>query len=410
MVEQRKLKLEVAVILDKEILNYDVLGIKRFETCVSKPFNSLAIDFLSDFSTRLRKLKKIKLFPDLIYLIFWCGKKRNKNLTKYFNNDFLRLGRGLIFHICPSNVPTNFIYSFFFGLLSGNSNIVKIPSKNFKEKKMILSTIKSLFNEKKYMNLKKTNCFIEYNNKDEITKKISSICDGRVIWGGNKTVNEVRKIWTPERAVDLTFPDRYSLSIINLDKLENEKLEKVKLLAKKFYYDGYMMNQLACNSPHFVFWVGKKNEQLKNYFWEQLSKIVEKKFFFDDVHVVEKYANLMENIIVQKDFTNIKMFKNNLYVIDPDNKINQIEDIRGINGTFFQKSINRIDDLKNFITKKCQTVSYFGFTKNQLKYFLLNNNLSGIDRVVPIGKALEIDIIWDGYEVVKSLSRAITLE
>ena len=135
MAEQRKLKLEVAVILDKEILNYDVLGIKKFETCVSIPFNNLAIDFLSDFSTRLRKLKKIKLFPDLIYLIFWCGKKRNTNLTKYFNNNFLRLGRGLIFHICPSNVPTNFIYSFFFGLLSGNSNIVKIPSRNFKEKK-----------------------------------------------------------------------------------------------------------------------------------------------------------------------------------------------------------------------------------------------------------------------------------
>ena len=41
MVEQRKLKLEVAVILDKEILNYDVLGIKKFETCVSIPFNNL---------------------------------------------------------------------------------------------------------------------------------------------------------------------------------------------------------------------------------------------------------------------------------------------------------------------------------------------------------------------------------
>ena len=50
-----------------------------------------------------------------------------------------------------------------------------------------------------------------------------------------------------------------------------------------------------------------------------------------------------------------------------------------------------------------RTVSYFGFTKDQLKYFLLNNNLLGIDRVVPIGKALEIDIIWDGYETIKSI-------
>ena len=398
------------MILDKEILSYDVLRGKKFETKVTEPFNNLAIDFLVDFSSRLRKFKKINSFPDLIYLIFWCSKNKNKNLAKYFNNNYLRLGRGLIFHICPSNVPTNFIYSFFFGLLSGNSNIVKIPTKNFKEKNIILSVVKSLFSKKKYINLKNTNCFVQYNNKDEVTKKISSICDGRVIWGGNKTINDIRKMWIPERAIDLTFPDRYSLSVINLDKLKKEKIDQVQLLAKKFYYDGYMMNQLACNSPHFVFWVGKKNKKLQSNFWHQLSKIVEKRFFFDDVHVVDKYTNLMENIIIQKDFNKIKMFKNNLYVIDPSNKTNQIEDIRGVNGTFFQKNINQINDLKQFITKKCQTVSYFGFTKDQLKYFLLNNNLLGIDRVVPVGKALEIDIIWDGYEIVKSLSRVISLE
>jgi len=398
------------VILDKEILNHTVLGNKKFEIEVTTPFNNLVVDFLLDFSNELRKFKKINSFPDLIYLIFWCNRNKNKNLSKYLNDNCLRLGRGLIFHICPSNVPTNFIYSFFFGLLSGNSNIVKIPSKDFKEKKIILSAVKSLFNRKKYINLKKANCFIQYNNKDEITKKISSICDGRVIWGGNKTVNDIRKMWIPERAIDLTFPDRYSLSVINLDRLKKEKSDQVKLLAKRFYYDGYMMNQLACNSPHFVFWTGKINKKLQDYFWSQLNKIVEKKFVFDDVHIVDKYTNLMENIIIQKDFKNIKMFKNNLYVVDTGNKTNRIENIRGISGTFFQKNINQIKHLKNFITKKCQTVSYFGFTKDQLKYFLLNNNLLGIDRVVPIGKALEIDIVWDGYETTKSLSRIISLE
>jgi len=34
------------------------------------------------------------------------------------------------------------------------------------------------------------------------------------------------------------------------------------------------------------------------------------------------------------------MFKNNLYVIDVANQTNHIENIRGINGTFFQKNIN----------------------------------------------------------------------
>ena len=208
--------------LDKKILNLDVLGNKKFKIKVSEPFNSLAENFIKDFSMELRKNKKIKLFPNLIYLIFWC--RKNKNLTNKFDKGYLRLGRGLIFHICPSNVPTNFIYSFFFGLLSGNSNIVKIPTKNFKEKNIILSVIKSLFKKEKYANIKNSNCFIQYNNVTEVTKKISSLCDARVIWGGDKTINDVRKNWIPERAIEITFPDRYSMSIINLDLLKKKKI------------------------------------------------------------------------------------------------------------------------------------------------------------------------------------------
>ena len=113
---------------------------------------------------------------------------------------------------------------------------------------------------------------------------------------------------------------------------------------------------------------------------------------------------------MKKNFRNLKTFKNNLYIIDPSRNIKKIENFRGVNGTFFQKNINQINDLKNFINKKCQTVSYFGFTKKQLELFILNNNLFGIDRLVPIGKALEIDIVWDGYEVLKSLSRSVSLE
>ena len=129
----------------------------------------------------------------------------------------------------------------------------------------------------------------------------------------------------------------------------------------------------------------------------------------------ENYINSLVNTKPEPKYSyefnnDLMAFKNNLYVIDPSKKIKKIDDIRGINGTFFQKNIVNIKNLKDFITKKCQTVSYFGFDKEQLKIFLLNNNFLGIDRVVPIGKALGIDIVWDGYDVVKSLSRVVTLE
>ena len=396
--------------LDKKKTLYQITKNKRFNINVSEPFNNQSIDFLSDFSKELKKEKKIYKFPDLIYLIFWTSYKKIGEAKKKFLSRNIRLGRGLIFHICPSNVPTNFIYSFFFGLLSGNSNIVKVPSKVFPEKNIILSTINKLFKKKKYLGLKNSNFFIKYDEKIENTQKISSICDGRVIWGGDKTINEVRKIWIPERAIELTFADRYSLSILNLNKFKKIKNHEIKLIAKKFFYDSYMMNQSACNSPHFVFWVGKKNNNLQQKFWKELNYIAEQKFILDESVVLNKYSNLIKNMIDQKNFQNIKLFKNNLYVVNPNKNIKNIENIRGISGIFFQKNIASIIELKKFITKKCQTVTYFGLNKKQIESFVLKNNLFGIDRVVPIGKALDINLVWDGYDVIDSLSRTITLE
>ena len=36
--------------------------------------------------------------------------------------------------------------------------------------------------------------------------------------------------------------------------------------------------------------------------------------------------------------------------------------------------------------------------------------LKGIDRVVPVGQSLNINLIWDGYDLSKSLTRIIGKE
>ena len=384
----------------------NIIKDKNFKIKPLEVYSKISLSFLKDFSFELRQNKNMKNFPDLIYLMYWCNECL-KSIKKN-NNDFLSLGRGLAFHICPSNVPTNFIYSFFFGLLSGNSNIIKMPSKHFKEKEIILSVVKKLFKKKNYKELRETNKFIEYSNKDEVTKFLSSKCDVRIIWGGDKTINTIRKYWIPEKAVDITFADRYSFTVINLDKLKKERNKNFIKIVNKFYYDGYMMNQKACNSPHFIFWVGNNNKFIQNKFWQTLNEIVDKKFNFDDVHVVEKYTNLMQNIIKIKKFTEIKRLKNNVFVLSLNNKVLNIENIRGLNGIFFQKNIKQLSDIKKFITKKCQTITYYGIDKGEFRDVLTKNNLLGVDRIVPIGKALEIDLIWDGYDVIRSLSRVIT--
>jgi len=322
------------------------------------------------------------------------------------------LGRGLIFHICPSNIPTNFIYSFFFSLLSGNSNIIKMPSEYSEQKKIILKVLKILFKKKKFINIKKSNAFIEYDylTDSRFTKETSSICDGRVVWGSDKTINEIRKFWSPERSIDLMFSDRYSLSVINIDKVVGLSKYELKMLANKFYYDSYSMNQRGCNSPHFLFWIGKKNKDIQNKFWSVLSEIIDNKHSFKEIQAVEKYTKLIENILERNDINQIHTKKNNIYILDYNNKSKIIENIRGVNGIFYQLNIKKLNQLSGYVSKKCQTMSYFGFQESELKKFALNNNLKGIDRIVPIGEALDIDFTWDGFDIIKTLSRKVSIK
>ena len=80
--------------------------------------------------------------------------KKNYNIKKE-----LYIGRGLVFHVVPSNVPTNFIYSLTFGLLSGNSNIIKLPEKNFIQIDLLLSLINKILKNKNFKSLKIILCF-----------------------------------------------------------------------------------------------------------------------------------------------------------------------------------------------------------------------------------------------------------
>ena len=90
-------------------------------------------------------------------------------------------------------------------MLSGNSNIIKLPNGNFKETKIVLDTLKKVFKKKKYSKVKFSNFFFNCSHDDQIIKDISLVCDARMIWGGDNSVGFYKKIPTNVKCIDLTF-------------------------------------------------------------------------------------------------------------------------------------------------------------------------------------------------------------
>ena len=54
-------------------------------------------------------------------------------------------------------------------------------------------------------------------------------------------------------------------------------------------------------------------------------------------------------------------------------------------------------------------MSYYGFNEDFLIDFIQNDTPQGIDRIVPIGKTMDFSLIWDGYDLIETLSRKIEI-
>ena len=86
-----------------------------------------------------------------------------------------------------------------------------------------------------------------------------------------------------------------------------------------------------------------------------------------------------------------------------------LDKFRGKFGFFYEFDAEDINQISHIVNKSFQTLTYFGVNKSYLTDFVTRNRLLGIDNITPIGSALEIGVIWDGYDIIRSLSRTISV-
>jgi hypothetical protein len=76
-------------------------------------------------------------------------------------------------------------------------------------------------------------------------------------------------------------------------------------------------------------------------------------------------------------------------------------------GFFFESFLEDLNSLSKLVSRKDQTLAYYGFEKNELTEFAKQVNGTGIDRIVPIGQALNFTPIWDGYSILGELTKKV---
>lgn len=372
-------------------------------------YDELACEFLNSLSVALMSDEVAKLYPDVISFAYWCRKANIAKLKQEFAEKHIRLGLGMVFHITPSNVPINFAFSYAFSLLAGNANIVRVPTKDFPQTRVVCEVINRLFANAKYKKIADMTVFVKYQQNDEITGAFSANCNARIIWGGDQAINNIRKLSIPERSIEIAFADRYSFCVIDGNSILQADNAGMDRLASSFYNDTYLMDQNACSSPHLIVWLGQDDVLMKakQRFWDNVYEVTASKYELQPVNAVDKYMLLCENAIELNNITSFKKHGNYLYRIVLDSLPDNMDAFRGQYGFFYEFDTQNLNSIAHIINTKYQTLTYFGLDKEQLLDFVVKNRLLGIDRIVPIGSALDIGVIWDGYDIVRSLSRII---
>ena len=367
-----------------------------------RPFDDAVIAFLNDLSAELRKIRE---YPDVATFGFWC--RRAALLQEKAKNDDAdeRFGKGVVFHSTPSNVPVNFAFSFAAGLLAGNANIVRLPGKPFEQVEIICDAVRGLLTEK-HKNLASYIAFVKFPPVKAIADFFSGMCNVRVIWGGDRTVEELRQSPIPARTTEITFADRHSIAVISADAyLAAERKDTV---IRNFWNDTYYSDQNACTSPRMIFWIGEKKEEAKDDFWRRVHDMAAEEYTLAPVQSVGKLNALYFVAAVRK----VKQVKTGDMLVTrvvPEEADASLMDYKYNSGFFFEKDIDDLSEIVGVCDLRCQTLTYFGIREADFRKFLEETRPAGIDRIVPMGKSMDFALIWDGYDLIRQMSRRITI-
>lgn len=399
--------------LNPEVLNRVVfltgnaeIASKLPDIPAKKPFDDSIVDFLNDLSKTLMGMRESKTYSDVVTFAFWVRKASVLRLKERFEakDSAMHLGKGVAFHIAPSNVPCNFAYTLVAGLLTGNANVVRVPSKDFAQVDILVKAMNKTLDVHEKM--KPYVLLVRYGRDKDINDLFSSIADVRVAWGGNNTIAELRKSPIPPRSSEITFADRYSLAVIDSDSYLN--IENKTKVAEDFYNDTFFSDQNACTSPRILIWTGHCIEEAKAAFWAEAHALVKSKYTFQPIQGVNKLTSSYRIAVAEPGCKVEKHVDNLIIRVRVPEVTDFLMDYRDNSGYFFEYDCDNILEIKDLCNdKRCQTIGYIGDSKVVVP--LLEAGVKGIDRVVPMGKTMDFDLIWDGYNLPALLTRTIVM-
>lgn len=348
--------------------------------------------------------------PGIVHFAYWTRRAALQRMAQDFRAR-LPAGcrpqpRGLVFHLPPQNVETMFLYSWVMSYLVGNANITRLPSALSPQMEALLGRFLELLEALG----DRTQLFVSYPADEDLNRAISAAADARVVWGGNQKIRLFADLPLRDGGKPIWFGDRTSLAVIQGDALLALAPDGRNDLAARLFNDIFVFDQVACSSPHCLYVVGNPAAHggAVDGLLRALDAIAAERYTGPETgHVMRKMTEAYATA-GRGEASLVVQYSNALTATILNANAEKPARVGG--GFLSVRYLARLDDLAGFIREDNQTLTYGGFDRAELDEFAANLGAIGLTRIVPIGKALDFDVIWDGYDLLHELTRMRRVE
>jgi hypothetical protein len=324
--------------------------------------------------------------------------------------DAVVVPRGLVVHFPPANVDTIFVYSWALSALAGNRNIVRISTRSGAAAETILGVLRDAVTEAHPI-VGETQWMLSYDHDDAVTETLSRACDLRVVWGGDRSVEALRRFPIAPLARDLSFPDRSSFAAVDVTGWDGASPEARRAAVAGFVDDLFWFDQAACASPRDLIWVGDAaaaRTAREAFTALAVDTIRERGWSVDPSMAVEKRVATYA-LAASGAATDVRFHGNELADVELSGLPALQREWLGA-GVVCHVTVSSLDELIPWLRRRDQTMSQFGFAAETLRSFAETAGGRGIDRIVPFGQALRFASTWDGMDLTREFTRLVTIQ
>jgi Acyl-CoA reductase (LuxC) len=400
----------------------DVRSFLRATSAVNycPPFDPALIEVLAGLSKQILANPVLKQNVGCVALAYWLRKANLQRLKQAFDQRTAQLADadavtatyvvpvGQVLHIAPANVDTLFVYSWALSFICGNYNIVRVSERQSPIVTELMGCLNQLMLEAPL--LRDRNRFVTYAHQGQITAELSQWCNHRVVWGGDDTVRAIRAVPLNPHASERVFSSKFSYALLDAAAVQQLSETTLGQLAANFFNDMFVFDQMACSSPHIVFWLGDAATMAA--VMPQFNAALEREITRRDPQDVSiatavKRFNTVAARVIDEDLQVDRQYRGFIALAQRQGPIRKDHSGSGI---LNHCHLAQIQDIVQFATCGDQTITHFGLTAAQLQELAYQVGTRGVDRLVPVGQALNFSPDWDGYNLLDDFTRRVVVQ